>query len=98
MKFRVPLSVLGASLDAMADFPWSEPGSVKYDGPTMMVRGTKSKYVGDDTIPAIREFFPNSEVADVEAGHWLISENPEGFRQGRFFFNQYFLLSVELMN
>lgn len=83
MKFRVPLSILGESLDGMADFPWSEPGSVKYDGPTLMVRGTKSKYVSDDTIPAIKKFFPNSEIADVEAGHWLISENPEGFRQGR---------------
>lgn len=85
MKFRVPLSVLGESLDDMADFPWSEPGSVKYDGPTLVVRGTKSKYVSDDTIPAIKQFFPNSEIADVEAGHWLISENPEGFRQGKFY-------------
>lgn len=85
MKFRVPLSVLGESLDDMADFPWSESGSVKYDGPTLMVRGTKSKYVSDDTIPAIKQFFPNSEIADVEAGHWLISENPEGFRQGKFY-------------
>ena len=85
MKSRVPLSVLGASLDAMADFPWREPGVVKYDGPTLMVRGTKSKYVGDDTIPAIRKFFPNSEIVDVEGGHWVISENSEGFRQGRCF-------------
>lgn len=84
MKFRVPLSVLGASLDDMADFPYREPGAVKYDGPTLVVRGTKSRYVGDDSIPAIKKFFPNSEIADVEAGHWLISENPEGFRQGRF--------------
>lgn len=94
MKFRVPLSVLGDSLEGMADFPWSEPGSVTYDGPTLMVRGTKSKYVSDDTIPAIKKFFPNSEIADVEAGHWLISENPEGFRQGRsilVFLSSYFL-------
>ena len=84
MKFRVPLSVLGVSLDDMADFPYREPGAVKYDGPTLIVRGTKSRYVEDDHIPAIKKFFPNSEIADVEAGHWLISENPEGFRQGRF--------------
>lgn len=81
MKFRVPLSTLGASLEAMSDFPWREPGKVKYDGPTLVVRGTKSRYVSDDTLPAIKKFFPNSEVADIEAGHWLISENPEAFRQ-----------------
>ncbi|EAW08465.1 putative alpha/beta hydrolase [Aspergillus clavatus NRRL 1] len=81
MKFRIPLSVLGPAIPAMADFPFSEPGSITYDGPTLFVRGTRSKYVSDDTIPAIKKFFPNAEIADVEAGHWLISENPEAFRQ-----------------
>ncbi|RHZ72334.1 hypothetical protein CDV55_102550 [Aspergillus turcosus] len=80
MKFRIPLSVLGPAISAMADFPFRE-GSVTYDGPTLFVRGTKSKYVSDDTVPVIKKFFPNAEIADVEAGHWLISENPEAFRQ-----------------
>lgn len=83
MKFRVPLSVIGSSLNHMADFPYRDIGAVQYEGPTLFVRGTKSKYVSDDTIPAIKKFFPNAEVANVEAGHWLISENPEAFRQGR---------------
>ncbi|KAL4915782.1 Alpha/Beta hydrolase protein [Aspergillus aurantiobrunneus] len=81
MKFRVPLSTLGESLRAMGDFPFSKPGSVQFTGPTLIVRGTKSRYVSDDTFPAIKGFFPNSRVTDVEAGHWLISENPEAFRQ-----------------
>ena len=84
MKFRVPLSVLGRSLDNMADFPYFEPGTVKYQGPTLFVRGTKSRYVSDEFVPAIERFFPNYQLADVEAGHWLISENPEAFRQGEF--------------
>lgn len=68
----------------MADFPFpeSETGSVRFDGPTLFVRGTRSRYVSDDTVPAIRLFFPNYRLADVEAGHWLISEKPEDFRQG----------------
>ncbi|GFF34685.1 LOW QUALITY PROTEIN: abhydrolase domain-containing protein C22H12.03 [Aspergillus udagawae] len=81
MKFRIPLSVLGPAIPAMADFPFREPGSVTYDGPTLFIRGTKSNYVSDDMVPAIKKFFPNAEIADVEAGHWLISENPEAFRQ-----------------
>jgi len=32
-------------------------------------------------IPIIGQFFPKFELADVEAGHWVISENPEGFRE-----------------
>jgi pimeloyl-ACP methyl ester carboxylesterase len=84
LKFRVPLSVLGEALDDMADFPFSESDGIQYNGPTLFVRGTKSRYVSDDTIPAIKKFFPNAQIADVEAGHWLISENPEAFRQGKY--------------
>ncbi|PYH46442.1 alpha/beta-hydrolase [Aspergillus saccharolyticus JOP 1030-1] len=82
MKFRVPLSVLGESLADMADFPYREAdASAKtYDGPTLFVRGTKSRYVTDEAIPVIKAFFPRAQIADVEAGHWLISENPEPFR------------------
>lgn len=87
MKFRIPLSVLGPAIPAMADFPFLEPGSVTYDGPTLFVRGTKSKYVSDDTVPVIKKLFPKAEIADVEAGHWLISENPEAFRQGMYKIN-----------
>jgi hypothetical protein len=35
-------------------------------------------------IPIIGQFFPKFELADVEAGHWVISENPEGFRDGEY--------------
>ncbi|KAL5333475.1 Alpha/Beta hydrolase protein [Aspergillus crustosus] len=81
MKFRVPLSTLGESLKEMGDFPFGEPGSVQYKGPTLVVRGTKSPYVSEDTLPAIKGFFPDSRVVDVDAGHWVISENPEAFRK-----------------
>ncbi|OJJ43256.1 hypothetical protein ASPZODRAFT_154719 [Penicilliopsis zonata CBS 506.65] len=81
MKFRIPVSVLGEALSEMSDFPYRDPSSVTYNGPTLFVRGTKSRYVGEETVPAIRRFFPRAQIVDVEAGHWLISENPESFRQ-----------------
>jgi hypothetical protein len=40
--------------------------------------------VPDEVIPAIGQFFPRFELVDIDAGHWLISENPEAFRQGMF--------------
>lgn len=33
-------------------------------------------------MPAIKTFFPNVRVVDIEAGHWVISEKPEDFRRG----------------
>lgn len=84
LKFRVPLSILGSALDNMGQFPFNHETDtgIKYDGPTLFIRGSKSKYVPDKTMPAIKTFFPNARVADIDAGHWVISEKPEDFRQG----------------
>lgn len=78
----MPLDVLGKALANMGDFPYKDPSRARFEKPALFVRGTKSKYVPDEVLPAVGEFFPRFEVADVEAGHWLISEDPEAFRQG----------------
>lgn len=80
-KFRVPLSVLGSALDHMGDFPYTNPDLVRFEKRALFVRGTKSKYVADEALPIIGRFFPRFELADIDAGHWLISEKPEEFRQ-----------------
>ncbi|KAL4960332.1 putative alpha/beta hydrolase [Aspergillus stella-maris] len=81
MKFRVPLGTLGDALKGMGQFPFDQPGEKVFGGPTLVVRGTKSPYVKDETRDAIKGFFPDSRVVDVDSGHWVISENPEGFRK-----------------
>jgi len=81
-KWRIPIKWLGKSLDEMADFPFKDPEKVQYKGRTLVVRGTKSKYVADEMLPIVGRFFPRFELAEVEAGHWLISEKPEEFRKG----------------
>ena len=66
----------------MGDFPYKRPEERRFDKPALFVRGTKSRYVADDVLPAIGQFFPMFRLVDIEAGHWLISEQPEAFRQG----------------
>ncbi|KAI3400174.1 hypothetical protein diail_4059 [Diaporthe ilicicola] len=80
-RFRVPIDVLGKALTHMGDFPYKDPTKARFEKPALFIRGTKSTYVPDEVLPAVGEFFPRFEVVDVEAGHWLISENPEAFRQ-----------------
>ena len=80
-KWRVPVATLAGSLDHMADFPFKDPDEARWEGPTLFVRGTKSQYVSDETLPIIGRFFPKFEVRDVESGHWVISEKPEEFRR-----------------
>ncbi|KAI9716294.1 MAG: hypothetical protein M1828_000390 [Chrysothrix sp. TS-e1954] len=79
-KFRIPLKTLALALDNMADFPYKDPEEVQYRGPALFVRGTRSRYVADETLPVIGSFFPRFELVDIEAGHWVVSENPMAFR------------------
>lgn len=82
LKFRIPVRILANSLDDMADFPFTNPDETRFNKRALFVRGTRSHYVSDETIPIIGRFFPRFELVDVEAGHWVISENPEAFRRG----------------
>jgi pimeloyl-ACP methyl ester carboxylesterase len=82
-KFKVPLRILGAALDNLGDFPFKDPGEVRFAKPALFVRGTQSKYIPDEALPIIGQFFPKFELADIDAGHWVISEKPEEFRQGK---------------
>lgn len=66
----------------MGTFPFSSPGESYYDGPTLFVRGTRSRYVPDDALPLIGKFFPKFELRDIDSGHWIISEKPAAFKDG----------------
>jgi pimeloyl-ACP methyl ester carboxylesterase len=78
----VPLDIIGKWLNHLGDFPYKDPSQHRFEKAALFIRGTESKYVPDEVLPAIGQFFPRFELADVKAGHWVISENPEGFRQG----------------
>lgn len=81
-RFKIPLQILARSLDHMGDFPFKDPGSARFEKPVLFIRGTQSKYVPDDVLPLIGQFFPRFQLCDIDAGHWLISEQPEAFRRG----------------
>ncbi|WEW56307.1 alpha/beta hydrolase family protein [Emydomyces testavorans] len=83
LKFRIPLHVLRDRLEHMADFPFvPEQHAVKFEGPALFVRGTQSPYVPDSSLEVVKSFFPAFELEDIDAGHWVISENPEAFKNG----------------
>ena len=73
---------LASNISKMGLFPFKDPIEVQYEGPTLIVRGTKSLYVTDELLPLIGRFFPRFEVRDIDSGHWVISEKPEAFRKG----------------
>jgi len=42
MKFRIPLDILTSSLSYLGDFPY-EPLQTSWEGPTLFIKGNKSK-------------------------------------------------------
>jgi pimeloyl-ACP methyl ester carboxylesterase len=82
LRFRIPLRTLAKSLPAMADFPFKDPDVARFEGPTLVVRGTKSHYVSDESLPLIGKFFPRFELLDCDCGHWVMAEKFEDFRAG----------------
>lgn len=83
LVLRIPVKTLASSLSNMGDFPFKDPDEAQYKGPTLFVRGTKSHYVADDVVPVIGRFFPQFVMRDIDCGHWVISEQPQAFRQGK---------------
>ena len=51
-----------------------------YTGPTLFIRGGKSRYIKPEDYVAIEHLFPNVEIETIEeAGHWLHAEAPDEF-------------------
>jgi pimeloyl-ACP methyl ester carboxylesterase len=80
-KFRIPLPTLAKALGKLGDFPYKDPAEVRFEKPALFIRGTRSKYVPDEVLPLIGQFFPRFRLIDIDAGHWLISEQPDAFRR-----------------
>lgn len=83
LRLRIPLEVIASNLENLGDFLFKDPGEVTFEGPALFIRGTKSHYVSDDVLPLIKGFFPNFQLLDINSGHWVISERPEAFREGK---------------
>jgi pimeloyl-ACP methyl ester carboxylesterase len=81
-RFKFDLKILGGALGNLGDFPFKDPDEVRFEKPALFVRGTQSPYVPDEALPIIGRFFPRFELADIDAGHWVIFEQPEAFRRG----------------
>ena len=82
LKFAIPLKYLSSSLDLIGKFPYKCTDNIRYERPALFLKGSKSQYISDDTIPAINHFFPSNKLQTIHAGHWIISEKPEEFIKG----------------
>ncbi|MEX0607233.1 MAG: alpha/beta fold hydrolase [Halofilum sp. (in: g-proteobacteria)] len=71
--WRIPLDTISEQYAHFA----AAPSVGVYEGPTLFLRGAGSSYLTDDTVPTIRERFPQARIETIEdAGHWVHIEAP----------------------
>ncbi|KAI9506345.1 hypothetical protein GGI25_002333 [Coemansia spiralis] len=75
-RSRIPLSLLGDSLENM--MMWENVDRV-YEGPTLFIAGTRSPYVQEHAYPAMKRYFPNYQLEELDTGHWVHAEKPQEF-------------------
>ncbi|CDO92268.1 unnamed protein product [Kluyveromyces dobzhanskii CBS 2104] len=77
-KSRIPLGILNDAIVKGNIANWEfNPWVHRWTGPSLFLRGTQSHFIADEFIQDIGRFFPNFEVRDVDAGHWLNTEKPQ---------------------
>ncbi|MFC3285253.1 alpha/beta fold hydrolase [Litchfieldella rifensis] len=77
MRWRLGLDQIQAGYEDIRGEP---DGDVPYEGPSLVLRGARSRYVTDEMLPRTREVLPNAELVSLDAGHWLHAERPEAFQ------------------
>ncbi|GAA5999317.1 uncharacterized protein JCM10292_001198 [Rhodotorula paludigena] len=77
-QFRLPLHFLSNAIDEIGHFPYA-PGEKVFEKPSLFLKGSKSKYINSRNIPIIKQFFPDSQLETLDAGHWVHAEKPKEF-------------------
>ncbi|MFT4770208.1 MAG: pimeloyl-ACP methyl ester carboxylesterase [Cryomorphaceae bacterium] len=74
-SLRVNFRVMESEMDRVLEALPSEQAEVN----ALFIRGLKSNYIPDSDFEQIRTIFPKAIFAELQAGHWLHAEDPQGF-------------------
>lgn len=83
---KVPLQTLNDSVEDVLGWKMREFGDVEQFsgqsgvGPLLIIRANYSNFVGSDIhTHAISKYYPDFEVADINSGHWVVTEKKNEF-------------------
>ncbi|SNX83046.1 uncharacterized protein MEPE_01752 [Melanopsichium pennsylvanicum] len=94
-SWRIPVNIIRKNIAQIGDFPYnpvnatedeiaggdpSAPARV-WEGETLFIKGSKSKYVNRRNILTNQKYFPNVKLVHMETGHWCQAEKPNEFVQ-----------------
>jgi len=77
LDFRFNLAVFNKEIDSIGQVL---PEGTVYNGPTLFLRGDRSKYIKDEDLDLIGKHFPDYTLKTISnSGHWVHAENPKEF-------------------
>ncbi|MDX6752536.1 alpha/beta fold hydrolase [Geminicoccaceae bacterium 1502E] len=75
LRWQPNLAGLLEAMPGILDFP--DPAGRRFEGPTLFLRGARSRYVLPEHEARIRALFPKVSISTIEeAGHWVHAEQP----------------------
>ena len=75
-EWKINLEAIDQNIEAMgAGMIYSG----KYDGPSLFIKGKKSKYYTEGDEMLIKNIFTHAEFATLDTGHWVQAEKPDEF-------------------
>lgn len=84
LRLRVPLGTLKKAMGPLGDFPYSVGNVPAFSGPTLFLRALQSNFIPQSSFSLISQFFPQSEIVDMDCGHWIVQDKPQEFKEGMF--------------
>lgn len=76
-EWKIPLDILHEEYPKICK---AIPPQTPFPGPALFLRGEKSHYVPENSVPEIRALFPQARLETIaQAGHWVQAEAPEEF-------------------
>ncbi len=81
LRLRVAVEEIARDYQSIIDAPPAMAEGRVFSGPCLAIRGTRSDYVEDALLDEFKRGFPNLQLADLDAGHWLHAEQADAFGQ-----------------
>lgn len=76
LSWKCDIHSIISNLDVLAS--WDAPQGSTYNGPTLFLAGSNSRYIRSIHLPEIERVFPKFSLRTVKnAGHWIHAEAPE---------------------
>ena len=79
LRLRVGIEEIEEGYAEILAAPESITAGKSFTGPTLVIRGARSNYVPDSTLPVFKQAFPEYQLVDLDGGHWLHAEQTDAF-------------------